>query len=197
MNIKTSVFVKSAVSLKGCPAGNIPEVAFVGKSNVGKSSLINSLTGRKKLARVSREPGKTREINYFLINDSFYMVDLPGYGFSKVSQEIKRKWQPMIEGYLKGRENLKTLFILLDIRRIPSGDDLMLMNFCAHYGINYRIIVTKIDKISKNERGRQISLISKKISVIDELLLPFSSLTKEGADKLQQAVEEAAGVNKK
>ena len=191
MKINSAVFVKGAVSLSSCPDDDAPEVAFVGRSNVGKSSLINTILGRKKLARVSNEPGKTREINFYNINDTFYLVDLPGYGFSKVSLAIKKKWQPMIESYLIGRKNLKGLFILLDIRRIPSDDDIMLIDFCQYYNIKYKIVVTKVDKVSKNERMKQLSIISKKISVEKILLIPFSSYTKEGVGTLLKLTHEA------
>lgn len=157
----------------------LPEFAFAGKSNVGKSSLINKLTNRKKLSYVSKKPGKTRTINFFLINDAFYFVDLPGYGYSKVSGELKQLWHKSISEYLIVSENLMTLFILIDIRRLPDEKDIKLFEFCQFHQINYKVILTKCDKFSKSKVN---SILNKYDAMYgsDNEPIAFSSVTGEG-----------------
>ena len=155
MEIKKSEFVTSAVSSKQYPQNYDIEFAFVGRSNVGKSSLINSLTNRRGLAKTSKTPGKTQLINYFKINGSFYFVDLPGYGFAKVPENVRKNWGDIIEEYLSSDRN-KLVFVLLDIRRIPSADDLQMIEWLKHYNIEYKIIFTKMDKLSNNEKFKQL-----------------------------------------
>jgi GTP-binding protein len=187
MEIKKSDFVTSCVAANRYPEFLGVEFAFVGKSNVGKSSLINTLTGRRTLAKTSKTPGKTQLINYFIINSSFYFVDLPGYGFAKVPEQVKRDWGKIIEEYLKS-ERKKLVFVLLDIRRIPSQDDLEMIEWLKHYGIDYKIIFTKVDKFSNNERIKQLKEIKKKIDIDGERAMFFSSLTKYGKSEVLEFI---------
>lgn len=182
MEIKKSDFVTSCVAANRYPEFLGVEFAFVGKSNVGKSSLINTLTGRRTLAKTSKTPGKTQLINYFIINSSFYFVDLPGYGFAKVPEQVKRDWGKIIEEYLKS-ERKKLVFVLLDIRRIPSQDDLEMIEWLKHYGIDYKIIFTKVDKFSNNERIKQLKEIKKKIDIDGERAMFFLHLQNMGKVK--------------
>jgi len=187
MEIKKSDFVTSCVSESRYPEFLGVEFAFVGKSNVGKSSLINTLTGRRTLAKTSKTPGKTQLINYFIINSSFYFVDLPGYGFAKVPTQVKRDWGKIIEEYLKS-ERKKLVFVLLDIRRIPSQDDLELIEWLKHYEIDYKIIFTKVDKLSNNERVKQLKELKKKIDIDGERAMFFSSLSKYGKNEVLEFI---------
>ena len=183
MDIKQADFVASCVSSKNYPDFLGIEFAFVGKSNVGKSSLINCVTTRRTLAKTSKTPGKTQLINYFIINKSFYFVDLPGYGFAKVPAAIKKDWGRIIEEYLKS-ERKKLVFVLLDIRRVPSQDDIELIEWLKHFEIDYKIIFTKVDKLSNNERVKQLKEIKSKIDIDKERVLYFSSHTKQGREEL-------------
>lgn len=187
MEIKKSDFVTSCVAADRYPEFLGVEFAFVGKSNVGKSSLINTITGRRTLAKTSKTPGKTQLINYFIINSSFYFVDLPGYGFAKVPEQVKRDWGKIIEEYLKS-ERKKLVFVLLDIRRIPSQEDLEMIEWLKHYGIDYKIIFTKVDKFSNNERIKQVKEIKKKIDIDGERAMFFSSLTKYGKNEVLEFI---------
>lgn len=184
MKIKRADFIKSAVYEKDYPEViNNVEFAFVGRSNVGKSSLINSLTSRLKLARTSKTPGRTQLINYFLINDSFYIVDLPGYGFAKVPKEIKKNWGEIIGKYI-GSKRRKFIFVLLDIRRIPSDDDIQMLEWLEDNDIDYKIIFTKIDKLSNNEKFRKLREIRTKLIFDDDNVFFHSSLTNKGKDEI-------------
>ena len=189
MEIKHSDFVKSAVKEKDYPEDIGLEFAFVGKSNVGKSSLINSVTNRKKLAKTSKTPGRTQLVNYFLINKKYYFVDLPGYGFAKVPEYVKKDWGKIIEGYLQS-ERRKIVFLLLDIRRIPTQDDKDLIEWLEHYNIDFRIILTKVDKLSNNERFKQLKEIKKKFPIFKYDPFYYSSLSKEGREKLLEFIDE-------
>lgn len=189
MEIKQSEFITSAVSPNQYPQDNRIEVAFVGRSNVGKSSLINSLTNRKKLAKVSGTPGKTRLINFFLINTSFYLVDLPGYGYAKVSKVEKAKWGNIIETYLLKRPQLKKVVLLVDCRHKPTGDDIMMYKWIKHYGYETVIVATKSDKLTKNELAKSNKLIRETLELNkDEKLLYFSSLNKSGKQELLDVI---------
>lgn len=189
MEIKKSEFVTSAVSSKQYPQNYDIEFAFVGRSNVGKSSLINSLTNRRGLAKTSKTPGKTQLINYFKINGSFYFVDLPGYGFAKVPENVRKNWGDIIEEYLSSDRN-KLVFVLLDIRRIPSADDLQMIEWLKHYNIEYKIIFTKMDKLSNNEKFKQLKELKKHIDIDGERAFYYSSLTKDGREKLLEFIGE-------
>ena len=184
MEINKSEFVKSAVVEKDYPdSNNIVEFSFIGRSNVGKSSLINSLTKRKSLARTSKTPGRTQLINYFLINDKIYFVDLPGYGFAKVSDAVKKNWGKTIESYLISNRE-KVVFLLLDLRRVPSNEDMEMLKWLEHFGIEYYIIFTKADKLSNNEKFKQLKEIRKKLVFKNEDVFFYSSLKNTGREEL-------------
>ncbi|MBN1469294.1 MAG: YihA family ribosome biogenesis GTP-binding protein [Fusobacteriaceae bacterium] len=190
MDIKQADFVKSAVNEKDYPeALNKMEFAFVGRSNVGKSSLINSLTGRKKLAKTSKTPGRTQLVNFFLINNEFNFVDLPGYGFAKVPMAVKESWGKTMENYLKS-ERKKLVFVLLDIRRVPSGEDIEMLEWLTHYEVDYFIIFTKCDKLSNNEKFKQLKEIKKKLEFSNDDVLFHSSLTNAGKKEILDFVGE-------
>lgn len=172
------------------PEPKLPEVAFAGRSNVGKSSLINVLVHRKKLARVSNTPGRTREINFFDVNGEFVLADLPGYGYAKVSKERKAAWRPLIEGYLKGSLRLRGVVLLLDSRREPTGDDLEMLEFLAHRGTPTIVIATKVDKLLRAERTARIEALSLQAGVEMEQVIPFSAVSGEGRHELAEAIEE-------
>jgi GTP-binding protein len=158
MIIRSATFVKSSPSLENCPAPSKPEFGFIGRSNVGKSSLINMLTGWKKLAKTSVQPGKTRTINHFLINESWYLVDLPGYGYAKVPVKLREEWVKATQNYILKRENLVCLFVLLDIRHKPQASDLKFMEFLGNNQVPFARVFTKSDKISAVERQKSISV---------------------------------------
>ena len=173
------------------PENTKPEFAFAGKSNVGKSSLINGLMSRKALARVSSEPGKTRTINYYNINDAFYFVDLPGYGFARVSQAEKEAWGRMIEGYLKKSRMLKQVFLLVDIRHAPGAADKQMTEWTLASGFQPVIIATKLDKINRSQRAGQLKLIRETLELPPETpVYPYSAQTKEGREEIYTYLEE-------
>lgn len=195
MEVKQAEFIKSAAKPKDYPPAELPEVAFVGRSNVGKSSLINVLANRKGLVRTSSTPGRTQLINFFNINGMLTLVDLPGYGYAKAPPDVRKQWRPMIETYLAGRDNLKAVVLILDIRRTPSDGDLEMLAWLASYGIPLIIVLTKCDKLSKNERARQAALIAEAIGREIGGLLPFSALSKDGRDGIWQEIERLAEIN--
>lgn len=173
------------------PENTKPEFAFAGKSNVGKSSLINGLMNRKALARVSSEPGKTRTINYYNINDAFYFVDLPGYGFARVSPAEKEAWGRMIEGYLKKSRMLKQVFLLVDIRHAPGAADKQMTEWILESGFQPVIIATKLDKINRSQRAGQLKLIRETLELPPETpVYPYSAQTKEGREEIYTYLEE-------
>lgn len=185
MEIKKSEFIISAAAPKQFPTDNRIEIAFVGKSNVGKSSLINTLTNRRGLAKTSSTPGKTRLVNFFLINDEFYFVDLPGYGYAKVSKALKENWGSMIESYLVGRKNLKKILLLVDSRHRPTEDDILMYNWIKHYGHEVVIVATKSDKLSNNDRVKSSKVIREALELgKDDKLIYFSSLKKSGKEEV-------------
>ncbi|MBS5307955.1 MULTISPECIES: ribosome biogenesis GTP-binding protein YihA/YsxC [Clostridium] len=186
MKIKNSDFVISAVKKEQYPITGLPEIAFVGRSNVGKSSIINALTNRKKLAKVSQTPGKTRLINFFIINgDEFYLVDLPGYGYAKVSKTEKASWGKTIETYLNGRQELKRVVLLVDSRHKPTADDIQMHEWIKFYGYDEVVIATKSDKLSNNELRKSEKVIRETLNLEKEdKLYFFSSLNKKGKDEL-------------
>ena len=170
------------------PTGELPEVAFAGRSNVGKSSLINKLVRRKKAARVSRTPGRTREINFFNVNDAFVLADLPGYGFARVSQEARATWRPLIKGYLSGSKALRGVVLLLDSRREPSDDDMEMLALLQELELPALIAITKVDKFSPKRAKERVSAIQEILGLDEEQLLPFSAVTGQGRDELAEAV---------
>ena len=189
MEIKKSEFVKSAVYEKDYPEKKGIEFSFIGRSNVGKSSLINSLTNIRNLARTSKTPGRTQLINYFLIDSEIYFVDLPGYGFAKVPEAVKRNWGTTIETYLKSERD-KVVFLLLDLRRIPSGEDMEMLRWLEHYNIEYYIIFTKSDKLSNNEKAKQLKEIKKKLEFNNEDVFFSSALKNTGKEELLDFIYE-------
>lgn len=167
-----------------------PEFAFAGKSNVGKSSLINALMNRKALARVSSQPGKTQTINYYNVNDKIYLVDLPGYGYTKVAVEVKAKWGKMVEKYLRQSKMLKYVFLLIDSRHKPSDNDIMMYEWIVSQGVTPIIVATKTDKLKRSQIKVQMELIMKTLNLTSkEQLLPFSSETKVGVNELWEIIE--------
>jgi GTP-binding protein len=186
IKIKNSDFVISAVKREQYPITGLPEVAFVGRSNVGKSSIINAITNRKKLAKVSQTPGKTRLINFFIINgDEFYLVDLPGYGYAKVSKTEKASWGKTIETYLNGRDELKRVVLLVDSRHKPTADDIQMHEWIKFYGYDEVVIATKSDKLSNNDLRKSEKVIRDTLKLTkDDKLYFFSSVNKKGKDEL-------------
>ena len=170
----------SAVRKSQFPTEPKPEFLLVGRSNVGKSSFINTLINRKNFARTSSIPGKTQTLNFYLINNYFYLVDAPGYGYAKVNKQLKNKFGLIMEDYLEARENLKMVFMLIDFRHKPTEDDVLMYKYLKHYEIPVSIVCTKLDKVKKNAHEKQLSLISKTLEVNKEELILFSSVTKTG-----------------
>ena len=173
------------------PQNDLPEIAFAGKSNVGKSSLINGLVNRKSLARTSSQPGKTQTINFYNINHEMYFVDLPGYGYAAVSNQIKEKWGGMIENYLHGSTALRGVFLLIDIRHEPSANDVSMYEWILANGYRPIIIATKLDKIKRSQTQKQIKMIKTKLAGEQDLkILPFSAQTKQGKDEILDLIEQ-------
>lgn len=195
MNIK-SIELETVVGITSrLPENELPEIAFAGKSNVGKSSLINALMNRKSFARTSSQPGKTQTINFYRINEQLYFVDLPGYGYAKVSQEIREKWGRMIERYLEKSKMLKLIFLLIDIRHEPSTNDKLMYDWIVHQGYQPVIIATKLDKISRNALDKQLRLIRTTLGAPKETgILPFSAETKQGREEIWALMEETASL---
>jgi GTP-binding protein len=191
MKIVTVEFVKSATSPSGYPRENLPEVAFAGRSNVGKSSLINALVQRKRLARTSNTPGRTQLINFFNINDSLLFVDLPGYGFARVPEAVKREWGPMVETYLRERDCLKLVVLILDIRRDPSTEDLALKSWLDFYGRRTLFVLTKMDKLSRGESKKRQRAV-KELLNLDAAPILFSAKTGLGRDSVWEAIQRPA-----
>lgn len=170
------------------PETTLPEVAFSGRSNVGKSSLINALVRRKALARVSKTPGRTREIHFFGINDAFTLVDLPGYGYAKISKDRQAEWRPLIEGYLRHAPSLKGIVQLLDVRRDPTDDDLAMFDLLADIGLPTLVCVTKVDKLSKGAIQKQVESLARRLALDPEQVIAFSAVTGAGRQELAEAV---------
>ena len=187
LDVKLSI---SAVRVSQFPADNKNEFLLVGRSNVGKSSFINTLINRKNFARTSSKPGKTQTLNFYLINDYFYLVDAPGYGFAKVNKQLKDKFGLIMENYLEDRKNLKMVFMLIDFRHKPTDDDIMMYNYLMHYNIPVTIVCTKVDKVSKNSHEKQINIITKTLNVKKENLVLFSSVTKMGRQVINDILVE-------
>ncbi|MCI8515185.1 MAG: YihA family ribosome biogenesis GTP-binding protein [Lachnospiraceae bacterium] len=185
VNLETVCGVTSSM-----PENDKPEIAFAGKSNVGKSSLINALMNRKSYARTSAQPGKTQTINFYNINDTLYYVDLPGYGYAKVSKTEQEKWGRMVERYLNQSKQLKQVFLLVDIRHDPSANDKKMYDWITYQGYRPVIIATKLDKISRNQLARQLKAIRTGLGMEGkEEVIPFSALTKQGRDEIWDRIE--------
>lgn len=179
-----------AVKAEQYPKDGKPEVAFAGKSNVGKSSLINSMVYRKAIARTSQNPGKTRTINFYNVEDKLYFVDLPGYGYAKAPKTEIAKWGKMIENYLLKRQELKGIILLIDIRHEPGENDRLMYEWLKHYGYNIIIAATKADKLKRSQLQKHIAMIKKSLGLSNEdILIPFSSETKGGRDELWEVIE--------
>lgn len=189
MVIRSAKFITSLAELKDFPGRGMPEIAIVGKSNVGKSSLINKLANNGKLARTSSEPGKTRLINLYELNHQLMLVDLPGYGFAKVSHDEKKRWAGMIEGYLSKSENIKLALQLVDMRHKPSDDDVDMINYLRHFGIPVLTVCTKADKLSRAEQNRAKPVICRTLAVQPWDLIPFSSVSGAGRDQVLERLE--------
>jgi len=170
------------------PEHDLPEVAFAGRSNVGKSSLINKLVRRKKFARVSNTPGRTREINFFRVNDQFVLVDLPGYGYARVSKDMRETWRPLIMGVLTDNPRMRGIVHLLDARHEPSVDDLKMLEFLAELGTPAIIVATKVDKLVKSARDARLAALAAQAGIEADQMIPFSAVTGEGRDELAEAV---------
>lgn len=192
MRVKKSQLECVAVRKDQYPPADRIEIAFAGRSNVGKSSLLNLITGRKKLARVSGSPGKTRTINFYLVNDEFRIVDLPGYGYAKVSKSVSESWGKMMEDYLENRPNLAMVIQLVDIRHDPSKQDVEMYEYLKHFGLAGIVVATKSDKISSNQRQKNIRRIRQVLGMEDEYpVIPVSALKRTGQEELLEEMENA------
>ena len=188
MIVHSADFVTSAPALKSCPPADLPEIAFAGRSNVGKSSLINCLLNRRGLVRTSSTPGRTQLLNFFAINKALYFVDLPGDGFAKAPRSVREQWQPMVHGYLHGRSTLKAVVWLLDVRRDPSSEDLQFLDWLEENEIPTIPVVTKVDKISRNQLQRRMAKIAGSTGLSANLLTPFSVLNRQGYDEVWELI---------
>jgi GTP-binding protein len=188
MKIKSAKFITSATKPSQYPPADLPEIAFAGRSNVGKSSLINTLVNRKHLVKTSRTPGRTQLINFFNINDAMGFVDLPGYGYAKVPVSVRKKWGPMIETFLSQRERLKGIVVIMDVRRTPGAEELDLLHWLAHYNIACILVITKADKLSKNKQTKQVNTIIQALGVAKDEVILFSAKTRLGKDAVWEAI---------
>mgnify|MGYP000852178797 CR=1 FL=1 len=190
MHIKQAVLETVCGIASVLPKNDLPEIAFLGKSNVGKSSLINTLMQRKSLARTSQAPGKTQTINYYKVNDSLYFVDLPGYGYAKVSQELRQKWGKMIERYITSSPTLKLICLLVDIRHEPTENDRLMYDWIKYHGYKVLLILTKADKLKRSVLNKHIKIIEKALKVEDEdMVVAFSSETKQGREEVYEIID--------
>jgi len=193
MKIITAEFVNSITDLSQLPTAHLPEIVFIGRSNVGKSSLINKICSKAKLAKTSSVPGRTRQLNYYLVNEEVYFVDLPGYGYAKVPEQIKTGWRKLVEEYISSRKNIKLVFELMDSRHDPTYLDQLMVNWLEYYELNYAIVLTKSDKISATKMERQIYRTSKIVNN-DELckdFIPFSAINGEGKNIVMKLIDES------
>ncbi len=192
MNAK---FIISAVKYSGYPETTLPEIAFCGRSNVGKSSMLNKLVNRKKLAKTSQTPGKTQLINFFDINGEFIFADLPGYGYAKVSREQKKTWDPMIAEYFQRRETLTTLVLLLDCRREPNQQDKNMLAMAYEYGIHPILVLTKVDKLSRSQMLKRIQIVANDMGVSAKTIIPFSTTKSVGVTEVFDAIRERCALD--
>ena len=192
MIVKSAEFITSAVKPAQYPDARLPEVAFAGRSNVGKSSLINTLVNRKRLVKTSSTPGRTQLINFFAVNDDLFLVDLPGYGYAKVPAAVRRKWGPMIETYLKGRPTLAAVVLIMDIRRVPGVEEQNFIDWLKLYQRPPVLVLTKADKLSKTKQKKQLQAIGAALAVEDTALILFSAKTRLGKAAVWSAIEMAA-----
>ena len=191
MKITSAEFIISAMRISQYPTDNLPEFMLVGRSNVGKSSFINTITGNKKMARVSNTPGKTRNLNFYLLNKSFYLVDVPGYGYAQVSKKEQKKFGLMIEEYLEKRPNLVRTYMLVDLRHKPSEDDILMYKYLKYYKLPVTIVATKLDKISKTKREKAKNLVLKTLELEQgDTFIVLSNITTEAKDKILKEIED-------
>jgi GTP-binding protein len=190
MKILSAEFVTSAAGPEGYPAERLPEIAFMGKSNVGKSSLINSLLGNRKLARTSNTPGRTQLINFFRVNNSLLFVDLPGYGYAKVPERIRKQWGGMVENYLANRKELVLSILILDSRHAPTANDERLKSWLEHHGLPFIVVSTKADRLSNNQLRNSLRTTSTELEMKQEAIFPYSSVTGRGGDRVWKAIAE-------
>ncbi len=189
MNYNNVFFEAAYGTSRQLPQSDIPEIVFAGRSNVGKSSLLNKIFNRKQLARVSSTPGKTTTINFFRVSDVRF-VDLPGYGFAKVDMREKQRWFELIDGYLKSGRNIKLVVQLIDMRHPPTADDITMLNFLVQIGLPFMIVLTKSDKLNKTERTKRLQALETELDFLDDYqLLPFSALKNEGVEDIREAIE--------
>jgi len=187
VKVSSARFVKSAFKPADFPCDQLTEIAFIGRSNVGKSRLLNTLARLKGLARISSSPGRTQSVNFFLINDSVYFVDLPGYGYAKVPKKIKDQWRPMVESYLENRPQLRIVLLLVDSRIPPTRDDVLMKEWLDHYGIQHIIVMTKADKLSKSKLNRAVQ--TAQAALESEELIPFSAVTGLGKNVILHRIQ--------
>jgi GTP-binding protein len=189
--IRSLEFIGGMASAGGWrPEPSLPEIAFAGRSNVGKSSLLNRLIHRKKFARVSNTPGRTREINFFKVNDAFIFVDLPGYGYARISKEKRAEWRPLIEGFLRHSPQLRGIVHLLDARHDPTDDDRHMLDFLSDVGVPTIVVLTKMDKLKSSERTRRIADISTMLGLDSDQVIAFSAVSGEGRNELAEAIDD-------
>lgn len=197
MKIKSIELKTSAYNKSQYPDDGISQIAVIGRSNVGKSSFINTIVNRKNFARVSQKPGKTQGINFYIVNNAFYLVDLPGYGYAEVSKELKKQWSANIETYLNTSEYLIGAILLVDIRHKPTDDDVLMMNYINYRNIRYAIVATKSDKLTRQEIQRSLNVISETLAVDKDKIIPFSSLKKTGVDNVYTYLDSILEDNKR
>ncbi len=190
MNVQNVFLEAVGVKEEQYPTSGLPEVAFAGKSNVGKSSLINGLINRKKLARTSSAPGKTQTINFYNVEDQMYLVDLPGYGYAKVSKSERKRWGKIIEDYLFQRQTLRQVILLVDGRHEPNNNDIMMYDWIKTFGFEPIVIATKMDKLKRSQRQKALSVIRKKLNMKSFNLYPFSAETKEGKEEIWKVLDD-------
>jgi GTP-binding protein len=188
LDIRTVEFHRAAYKPDDFPTDRRPQFAMVGRSNVGKSSLINAVLKRKAVARVSQTPGKTQAIQFYLINDRFYIVDFPGYGYAKVPKDIARSWGQLVRGYLDSADALRVIFILLDVRRTPSPEDRQMHDWTVASGIDERILLTKSDKLSNNQLAKSKTAIAKELQITEDRLIACSAVTKTGIEDVRREI---------
>lgn len=196
MKIESAELKSMAVRMSQYPEDSKPEFLLVGRSNVGKSSFINTVLNRKNIARTSATPGKTQTLNFYIVNDNFYLVDVPGYGYAAVNRDTQKKFGMMIEEYLINRKNLKRVFLLIDYRHKPSEDDELMFNFMKYYNLDVTIVATKYDKVKMSDRAKSDKAIEEtfKLGENDNIVL-FSSVSKKGKEEIQNIIEKSLGTN--